>query len=249
METIPPESPEDDGIIRFRDCFSVRYLQSAALLCRLGYGIEAEYGGCSRVSEEITLRHEAFILNSLFSSVAFLESTINELWSDAADNAYFYPDKDTESLLRAIGEKWKNEHFFDRTPMLAKYQKILEIGGKAQFSESDPVFAEVRDLISVRNHLMHYRREWVTIPAECQSDLPGTEAGDIRVGKFETLFSGKFRENPFAPGNVPYFPDRFIGHGCAEWAVSSSLAFTDRFFAVLSLPPPYDGIRAGLSTR
>ena len=77
-----------DGIvIRFRDCFSVRYIQSAALLCRLGYQLEAEYGHTGILSAEQRLRHEAFILNALFSSVAFLESTINELWSDAADNA------------------------------------------------------------------------------------------------------------------------------------------------------------------
>ncbi|MFA5331695.1 MAG: hypothetical protein WC342_04900 [Methanoregula sp.] len=249
MEIIPPESPNDDDSIRFRDCFSVRYIQSAALLCRLGYRIEQESAGTGRLPEDRYLCHEAYILNSLFSSVAFLESTINELWSDAADNAYFYPDKDTELLLRAIGEKWKNEHFFDRTPMLAKYQKILEIGGKGPFCETDPVFVEVRDLIAVRNYLMHYRREWVTIPGESGNPPPGTEAGDLRVGKFEMLYSGKFPENPLAPKKVPYFPDRFLGHGCAEWAVTSALAFTDRFFKVLALSPQYEGILGELKTR
>ena len=46
------------------------------------------------VSEETSIRHEAFILNSILSSVAFLESIINEVNSDAVDKAYiFYDDK------------------------------------------------------------------------------------------------------------------------------------------------------------
>ena len=92
MDTIPLEMPGEESAIRFRDCFSVRYIQSAALLCRLGYQIEKaprEPGP----SQEILLRHEVFILNSVLSTVAFLESTINELYADAADDAYFFADE------------------------------------------------------------------------------------------------------------------------------------------------------------
>ena len=41
MDKIPLETSDEDSAIRFRDCFSVRYIQSAALLCRLGYAIES----------------------------------------------------------------------------------------------------------------------------------------------------------------------------------------------------------------
>ncbi|MGA2161638.1 MAG: hypothetical protein ABSG28_05510 [Methanoregula sp.] len=239
------ELPDDGIVIRFRDCFSVRYIQSAALLCRLGYQLEKEYAKTGTLSAELRLRHEAFVLNALFSSVAFLESTINELWSDAADNAYFFSDERNEALFQAVGEKWKNENYFDRTPLPNKYQKILEIGEKPLFDENDQVFSGMRDLIGIRNYLMHYRREWVVIRTD---RTPGYHV-ETHAEKFERLLKNRFGENPLAPKNLPFFPDRCLGHGCAEWAVTTSLSFTDRFFRNLDLPAPYDGIRDELTTR
>ena len=238
------EGPEDI-VIRFRDCFSVRYILSAALFCRLGYNLEQEYTSSGVLSAGQRNQHEAFILNALFSTVAFLESTINELWSDAADNAYFFSDEVTEVLLHTIGEKWKNENYFDRTPLPAKYQKILEIGQKPQFSENDPDFSGIRDLIGIRNYLMHYRREWVVIRT---GQIAGVHS-ETNAEKFERLLKNRFAENPLVRKNLPFFPDRCLGHGCAEWAASISLSFTDRFFQSLGLPAPYDGIRDELSTR
>ena len=232
-------------VIQFRDCFSVRYIQSAALLCRLGYDLEQEYVASGELSAGQCIQHETFILNALFSTVAFLESTINELWSDAADNAYFFPEETTEALLRAVGEKWKNENYFDRTPLPAKYQKILEIGRKPQFSENDPDFSGIKDLIGIRNYLMHYRREWVVI----QTGQATGVHRETNAEKFERILKDKFVENPISRKNLPFFPDRCLGHGCAEWAVKTSLSFTDRFFGDLGLPAPYEGIRDELATR
>jgi len=236
---------DEDLVIRIRDCFSVKHIQSAALLCRLGYQIETEYARTGAISQDSRLRHEAFILNAIISSAAFLETAINELWSDAADNAYLFSDEKNETLLQAIGEKWKNENYFDRTPLLTKYQKILEIGEKPLFDETDPVFSGVRDLIGIRNYLMHYRREWVAIPTGSDS---GAHTG-THAEKFEMLFKNRFEENPFSPKRLPFFPDRCLGHGFAEWAVITSLLFTDRFFQKLGLPTSYDGVKNELLTR
>jgi len=245
MDKIPLETNEGDLVIRFRDCFSVRYIQSAALLCRLGYLIEQEYRGIQDVPAEIQLRHEAFILNSVLSTVAFLESTINELYADATDEAYFFADEKHEALLRLISEKWKNEKNFDRAPMLTKYQKILDIAGKPIFEDGDQAFANVRELIEIRNYLMHYKREWVEVQ----------KRGEIRHGKetagerFEKVLRAKFAVNPLAQKNLLFFPDRCLGHGCAEWAIVNSIILADEFFRRLDLPAPYAGIRDELATR
>ena len=245
MDGLHPELTGDECGIRIRDCFSVKYIQSAALFCRLGWAIESGYAATGRLSGEDRLRHEAFILNALFSTVAFLESTINELWSDAADDAFFFADAKSEALLRAVGEKWNNENYFDRTPLPAKYQKVLEIGNMPFFPDDDPDFSGIKDLIMIRNYLMHYRREWVTIPSEGAISVPA----ETHAEKFERLLQHRFAENPFAAKNLPFFPDRCLGHGCAQWAVATSLSFTDRFFRALSLPAPYEGIRDELATR
>lgn len=242
---MPDGLPDEDLEIRFRDCFSVKYLQSAALFCRLAYRIEAEYMAAGAVPADERLRHEAFVLNAIFSSVAFLEATINELWSDAADNAYCYADEHNEALLKAIGEKWNNENYFDRTPLPLKYQKVLEIGNLPLFFEDDPDFTGIKEIIAIRNYLMHYRREWIAIPT---GHGAGAGAGP-HAEAFGHLLAGRFAESPLAAKNLPFFPDRCLGHGCAEWAVTTSLAFTDRFFAPLGLPPSYEGIRGELGTR
>jgi hypothetical protein len=240
---LPADLADEDLGIRFRDCFSVKYLQSAVLFCRLAYRIEAEYTSAGVVSADERLRHEAFVLNAIFSSVAFLEATINELWSDAADNAYCYTDDKNEALLKAVGEKWNNENYFDRTPLPLKYQKVLEIGNLPLFPEDDPEFLGIKEIIAIRNYLMHYRREWIAIPTG-----PGAGAGP-HAEAFGDRLAGRFAENPLAARNLPFFPDRCLGHGCAEWAVTTSLAFTDRFFAPLGLPPSYEGIRGELGMR
>lgn len=245
MDKIPLETSGEESAIRFRDCFSVRYIQSAALLCLLGFAIEQEYREVHDIPAGVQLRHEAFILNSVLSSFAFLESTINELYADAADEAYPFADATHEELLRLIREKWTNEKNFDRAPVLTKYQKILEITGKPLFDVGDQAFDNVRDLIEIRNHLMHYRREWVVLGGS-----RAQEAGQETAGaKFERRLRRKFATNPLAAVNLPFFPDKCLGHGCAEWAVINSLIFTDEFFRRLGLPAPYEGVRGEMATR
>ena len=245
MNKIPLETIDGESIIRFRDCFSVRYIQSAALLCRLGYEIEKEYEKTGQISPEFLLRHEVFILNSLLSSVAFLESTINELYADAADDAYYFMDEKKEALLRTIREQWKNKKNFDRAPMISKYQKILDIAGKIKADEHDTDFSDVRNLIEIRNYLMHYRREWVIV----QKGPGAGKSEETQAEKFEKMLKNKFLENPLAQKNQQFFPDKCLGHGCAEWAVCTSIRFTDEFFKNLELPAPYDGIKNELVTK
>jgi len=245
MDRISLEETGEDSAIRFRDCFSVRYIQSAALLCRLAFAIEQEYPKEGPVPADIQLRHEAFTLNAVLSSVSFLESTINELHADATDEEYSAIDEKHEALLRTIGRQWHNPRNFDRAPMLTKYQTILAIAGQPGFGEGDPAFANVRILTEIRNHLLHYTREWVVIPSR---QVPGREP-ESTSDHFEKILHRKFATNPLAKKNVPFFPDKCLGHGCAEWAILNSIIFTDEFFRRIAMPVPYEGIRDELLTR
>jgi len=245
MDKIPLETNEGEFQVRFRDCFSVRYIQAASLLCRLGYEVETGVTGTCEIPSELVLRHEAFVLNSILSSVAFLESNINELYADAADNAYYFSDPDHEALLRTIGERWQNEKNFDRAPMATKYQRILAIAEREQFCESDPVFTDILTLIEIRNYLMHYKREWIVVVNDSSCGT-ARETGGEKLGNY---LRDRFALNPLAHPRAPFFPDQCLGFGCAEWAVNQSLAFTDEFFRRLDLPAPYEGIRKDLATK
>jgi hypothetical protein len=113
------------------------------------------------------------------------------------------------------------------------------------FDENDPVFSDIRHLVEIRNYLMHYKREWVTV----QNGKEVRISDETYAGKFEKLLKNKFPENPFARKNQPFFPDKLLGHGCAEWAVLTSVKFTDEFFNKLEVPAPYDGLKNELVTR
>jgi hypothetical protein len=245
MNKIPLEVEGEESAIRFRDCFSVRYLQSSALLCRLAFAIEQEYLKGSPVTADIQIRHEAFTLNAVLSSVSFLESTVNELHADSTDEEYSAIDEKHEALLRTIGREWHNPRNFDRAPILTKYQTILAIAGQPGFMEEDEAFANVRTLTEIRNHLLHYTREWVVIH---NRQTPGREP-ESTSDYFEKILHRKFAINPLAGKNVPFFPDRCLGHGCAEWAIVNSIIFVDEFFRRLGLPVPYEGVRDELATR
>jgi len=245
MDRIPLEVQGGESAIRFRDCFSVRYILSAALLCRLAYGIEQEYLKGGPMQPDAQLRHEAFTLNAVLSAVSFLESTVNELHADATDEEYSAVDEKHGTLLRTIGREWHNTRNFDRAPMFTKYQTILAIAGQPGFEDGDPAFANVRILNEIRNHLLHYTREWVVVGSR---QVPGREP-ESTADYFEQVLYRKFATNPLALKNVPFFPDRCLGHGCAEWAIMNSIIFVDEFYRRLGLPVPYEGIRDELGTR
>ena len=245
MDKIPLETEGEESEIRFRDCFSVRYIESAALLCRLAYAVEQEFQKAGTVPEDARLRHEAFVLSAVLSSVSFLESTVNELHADATDEEYAALDEKHGTLLRTIGRQWHNPKNFDRAPMLTKYQTILAIAGQPGFEEGDQAFANVRELIEIRNHLLHYTREWVVIH---HRRSPGREP-ESTSDHFERMLARKFAINPLAAKNVPFFPDKCLAHGCAEWAVLNCIIFVDEFYRRLGLPVPYEGIREELLTR
>ena len=129
--------------------------------------------------------------------------------------------------------------------MFTKYQTILAIAGQPGFEEGDQAFANVRILTEIRNHLLHYTREWVVVGSR---QAPGREP-ESTADYFEKVLLRKFATNPLAGKNVPFFPYKCLGHGCAEWAIMNSVIFTDEFFRRLALPAPYEGIRDELGTR
>jgi hypothetical protein len=92
---------------------------------------------------------------------------------------------------------------------------------------------------------MHYKREWVVI----HDDRTAGRGEETTAERFEKVLRKKFATNPLAAKNLPFFPDKCLGHGCAEWAIVNSIIFTDEFFRRLELPVPYEGIRDELATR
>ena len=208
--------------IRSRTYFSIQHVQSAALFARHAYGVETNYTGV--FSDELFFQHRAYVTGSILFSVFFLEAAINELFADTLEPYSEIVKKINPATTQLMAAMWKLE--VPRTAnfkILQKYQIALSLAQKSVFDAGVPPYQDISLLIKLRNDLVHYEPEWVKNPS---SD----DFGPDDIHKYEKMLKSKFVTNPLTGHGNPFYPDKCLGHGCAEWAVNSSVKFTDDFF-------------------
>jgi len=204
----------------------------------LSHKVESAYDG--KFSDELFFEHEAYVTGCIFSAFSFLEATINELFSDTAENPDGFKELDKQ-IRDLMAYMWKRK-ILPRSRTLEKYQIALILAQKKTFDKKIVPYKDVDLLRELRNALVHYEPEWITTILE-----PEPEA--ITTQKLEKLLSGKFPLNPMMGENESFFPKRCLGHGCAKWAVNVSVKFVDDFFEKMGLTPPYNHIRSRLNTE
>ena len=227
--------------ISTRTYFSIQHLESAALFARNAYDIEKNYNGIFSV--ELFSQHRAYVTGSILSSAFFLEAAINELFADTVEPNSEIAKKIDPTTFQMLGKMWNLG--VPRTAgftILQKYEIALSVAQKQVFDCGKAPYQDVGLLVRLRNSLVHYEPEWIKTPS---SD----DFGPDDIHKYEKGFTGKFLVNPLAGQGNPFYPDKCLGYGCAEWAVNSSINFADDFFLRMGLLPPYDHVRNRLSTR
>jgi hypothetical protein len=212
--------------LKMRVYYSTYHLWAANHFVRLTGNIETAHTGGPKFSIE----HRTYVTNAIFSSVAFMEAAINEFFQDAADNhqSYISPlDSDTQALMVTMWEltEDRNRSAFS---VLDKYQIALTFARKEAFPKGDILYQHADLVIKLRNELVHYK--------------PKTLGGSD-IHKFENSLRGKFPLNALMndSGN-PFFPDKCLGHGCAQWAVSACKNYVDAFFLKLGVVPNYQQV-------
>ena len=206
---------------------------AAAFFARQSAELEREHQNKESISSETFSQHRAYVTGSIFSAVSFLEGQINEVFTDAADDRrdFIYNLGDRISLL---AEMWNLD--VPRTagyPILRKYEIALALAQKEPLDRGGLSYANAKLLIKLRNALIHYEPLSSTSSAKSSQDE-------------EKRFRGKFRINPLTGSKTPFFPERCLGHGCAKWAVESSVRFVDQFCAKLGIEPVFNSIRNSL---
>lgn len=223
--------------------YSFMHIKNAALFARNSGSTEKEYAATSLGLSEFFEDNQAFVVAALFSTVAFLESTMNEFFSEINENKEFL-EIHGEEKANLIKTMWDCK--VPRTaafPVLQKYQIALALSGKKAFETGTLPYQDVALLIELRNYLMHAEPE--TISLFTIGDIDSSTVSKRKLLGLENKFPiNKLLENT----SNNFFPDKCLGHGCAEWAIKSSLAFTDEFFSRIELVPPYEPIRKNLKT-
>lgn len=198
--------------LRQRSNFAVQHMMAASRFARLCHKVEQDNLGLplGPFYDEII----SYVTATILSSVAALESNINEIFADAQDGVFRFEALDVKQL----NEMWQ---LIEEKPILEKYQFALVLNGKDRMGKDVSQYQSADTLVKVRNALVHFKPEW----------HDEQEVHD-KIGK---RLKGKFKFSPFVDENSPVFPVRCMTHGFAAWAVRSSLDFAQWFSGLAGL--------------
>ena len=228
--------------IKVRHQYSLQHILSAAFFARQSYQAEKEYNG--QYSDELFHRHRACVTAALLSAVAFLEATINEFFADTKDSPFSETTKQLDSNVSLLmSNMWKLG--IPKTAnysIIEKYQIALTLARKELFDLGNSPAQDIISLVKIRNALTHSEPSWVTVTEK---------DGSVDNSKFASLKrEKKFPLNPlFARSETQFFPDKCLSHGCATWAVNSSISFVEIFSVKMDVPVQFDHLRPQLKTE
>jgi hypothetical protein len=213
--------------------YSHYHIMAAAFFARQSAQLEREYRSRESISTEAFSQHRAYVTGSIFSAVSFLEGQINEVFTDAADDRRDFIHNLGDRIF-LLAEMWNLD--VPRTagyPILKKYEIALALAQKEPLDRGALSYSDAKLLIRLRNALIHYE------PLSSTSSAKSSQSE-------EQKFRGKFPINPLTGSKTPFFPERCLGHGCAKWAVESSVTFVDQFCSKLGIEPVFNSIRNSL---
>ena len=131
-----------------RSYLSVSHLSAACLFTQRAEEIERTFDASLDNTNRLHREHRANVMATIMLSSAFLEATINEIFSDCADNHRGQHNFPSGKLM---GEMWKQK--IPKTAgytIAEKYNIALVLSGKEPLSEStnplliDPVKSNVK---------------------------------------------------------------------------------------------------------
>lgn len=208
--------------VLMRTYFSAYHLWAAEHFAGLARDIENAHTG----KPVFNIKHRAYVTNSILSAVAFLEAAINEIFDDVADGHSGYVDPLTPDCARLLAGLWKQRNV-ERWSILDKYQLALLCSGIDEFETGAQPYQDAKILVDLRNDLTHAR--------------PETRASfDEEQQNMRKRMTAKFKPNRLMENAAnPFFPDHYLGVGCADWAVKTANAFANEFFGRLRIQPNY----------
>lgn len=214
------------GAVQMRAYFSSYHLWAAEHFAHLAQETESQPGG-----PDFDIQSRAYVTNSILSAVAFLEAAINEVYDDLADEHESYVALLSDTTKRLLNGLWSGDENVERWRVLEKYRVALLCAGKPAFDKGGQPHQAAALLVRLRNRLIHAR--------------PKTrESADL--DNLDLALRASFQPHRrMASSANPYFPDKCLGAGCAEWAVLSARKFADEFFSRLGIQPNYQRVNFG----
>jgi hypothetical protein len=206
-----------DLAARVKHSFSRQHFSAAEFFSEEASRIESSGPDQSEVERS---NHRAYVTGAIFSAVAALESSINELYLEAKDKDKTALAGLTDADLSALEGEWAS---VESQPTLEKYQEALKRLGRPELDRGSNPFQDADSLIYLRNALIHYKPEW--------DDETKIHA------KIRARLNKKFALNTLSDPNSLWFPHQCMGAGCAAWSLDTTRAFVVEFCKRMGLAP------------
>jgi hypothetical protein len=220
--------------VKIRHSFAFKHIQSAVIFSKKCWEIE-QHASHERITSEEQTLYMAYVINSILSSVTFLEANINEFFCDVIDNPNEIKKTLDTTRMNRIRQMWElNVPRTASYPVVAKYQIALALTDSILFEGSEEIYQDIKTLTQLRNELIHYEPSWI----ESYDDSAQERKHMKGIGK--KLQHKKFDRNPFTGAGNPFFPDKCLGYGCTKWAISTSLDFCKQFYQKIKLERHYE---------
>lgn len=226
---------EDTVKVEVRSYFSIQHLLSASFFLEQLVDFEKKLD--IEPSDDELIKHRSLAVSIVMSCVSFLEASINELFMDASENPQGITQDLSKATIKLFAQMWRRG--IPRTAnynIIEKYQIALTLAKKQEFDLGILLLQNITVLIKLRNALVHFEPESVVTKSLI-------ETTQIKRQKLEAQLKGKFVENSYTGKDNPFFPDKCLSTGCASWAISSCISFTDEFFIKMGIIPPYQRIK------
>lgn len=176
------------------------------------------------------IQHRSFAITAVISAVCFLEAHVNEVFADAADDNAVVRQRVRgipEEAMNLLAQLWNGPEVAagDRLAILAKYQLALVACGKSRMAANRNPFQKAQKLVDLRNALVHFKPEW--------------QEHDVAHKLEKKLKPAGFAENRL-PVGYPWYPNKCLAAGCAEWACETSCDFVNDWRSKMGLVRNYE---------
>lgn len=178
--------------------------------------------GMQGASDNDIKRHRAYVVGAIFSTIAALDASINELYQEAVDKSGNALPGLTERQFKLLAERWAQ---IKRGPILKKYQDALLVVEADTFDTKDQLYKDVDNLVQLRNALVHYKSQW--------------DYEEKSHHRLESELQGKFPLNALSHGSL-WFPHRCLGFGCAKWGLYAASKFMNEFCKRMHIPDRFN---------
>jgi hypothetical protein len=160
-------------------------------------------------------------LAAVILAAASLESSVNEFYQQAIDSDKGALKPLSNIQMKLLAELWPE---IEKLSPIRKHQVALVAMGYEPMNKGQEPYVSADGLMRLRNALVHFKPEW-------DMDLRDHKTLEQRLSKLFPVSALADRAN----GSMVWFPHKFLGAGCAKWAIESAVRFSQQFVITLGI--------------